>query len=395
MGIRRTLNEVASAIGDGSFDTLDFLAEQSRQLMCGVYRNHPDRLYLDGTIVGEFQDAFMDRMCNDAPPPPAPTVQFTGGQCPCVAYDVTVERPFPGGSPPPAPDNTKRVLGRVKGLRHVFSPQGSPGTQNVRSFVDFFQCVGGVETGVILSVDMGTSSGITIPENFHDEWFIKDIVRVDGQPDNCGDPPESYPPTGVAPDYNQVTTNVTLNDNRQITYNFEWVNEPGNFPYVIDVNGIEINIDLGGFNFNQTPGTPSNNGGTLPSGEKSPLPQDGDDINKTLPPPVVKPPNEQDYEVEEQDETAGEEKEVDETLEFVRINVVNKPANADEQFGNGAPNIVYAGWFEFQSSGYNFKRIPIHFTQSIFRRPEGATGYAFTMKTGFTAVATEYKKKLD
>ena len=80
-------------------------------------------------------------------------------------------------------------------------------------------------------------------------------------------------------------------------------------------------------------------------------------------------------------------------LSFVRVTLTQIPINARTQDGDGADNVIYAGWFEFRSDSFNFPRQPIHFGLSTFIPPEGSTGYAYTLYNGFSGFATEYVLK--
>lgn len=395
MGVRRTFNEIAENLGAGTADLFDELAEASRNLTCDLYENHPGMLYGSNNPVGRFQRGFFDRVCSDRTPPPLPTPLFNGGQCPCETYDVTVQRPFPFGNPPSAPPITKRVFGRVKGLRHEFTPASPEDTQNVRSFIDYYVCENGVETGNTAPVDIGTSSGSVFPADYHDGWFISDIVILGGATDDCGDPPVTYPPEADDPNVLNQEISITLNDNSVVNYNLEFQTEPSRFPPNIEINGVKVVLDLGGINFIFGGGDSQNGGEQLPDGGKHPLPTPIDEVPPSSEAPTVPPPSEDDYEVDVKDVTEDKEEEVGIELEFVKVTLTSIPNNAKTQYGDGAPNVIYAGWFEFQVDGSSFPRQPIHFSDNIYKRPDGATGYAYTLYNGFNGFATVFKTKLE
>lgn len=394
VGIRRTINEVSENIGAGTFDLFDRLAEETRQLTCTLYRNNPGLLYGENNPIGRFQRGYLDRLCDDGPPTPPPASQFTGGQCPCETYAGKAQRVFP---PPTGPAGFQSFLtpGRIKGLRHVFTPEGGGFPPRVQTFVDYYICDGtGTETGALGSISVGTSTGAGITASYHDAWFINDVVLNSGAPDTCGDPPPEYPPQGLDVDIFTRNVTIVLNDGSTQNYNLVYNPSPSTFPINVDINGLKVVLDFGGFEFNFGKGTSSTGGEELPDGEKHPLPAPADDINKTLPAPTIPEPNDTEYDEETRDETDDKEEDIGTEIEFVRVTVSGIPNDAKKQFGDGAPDVIYAGWFEFQADGFNYPRQPIHFSQCLYRRPLGATGYAYTLYSGFSGFATIYKKKL-
>lgn len=126
---------------------------------------------------------------------------FTGGQCPGVLYDVTVTYTIVRSIitfPPGSPENksaTRRLAGAIEGLRVLNSP----------GLVQLAIRHAGTESSV-------ESIGVTPDGNTRiDNAVITSVVRVDGLPDNCGNPP--VPPPVYTPGSNSYTTNVTYNDN--------------------------------------------------------------------------------------------------------------------------------------------------------------------------------------
>jgi len=144
---------------------------------------------------------------------------FQGGQC-SVLYDVTAELTAPNGSTQQA---LARVLGPVKGLEFVNPPLvsisglyvvgGLPGNPQGKSY------------GILSS-----GSPAQIPSS-----RILSVVRVDGQPDNCG----SLPNTG-----GQIITNVNSGDtidNSTVNNNSE-----NNYiaPVFFNVGGVSGSLNL-------------------------------------------------------------------------------------------------------------------------------------------------------
>lgn len=131
--------------------------------------------FVNDWICGDGEDTF--------PPPP-----FSGGQCP-VAYlvrlvNTSTTAPFPSSG-------EAFVAGPVGGLQ--VTPGVQPGTINV------------IIKG---NPDSGFRTG-----NSQEEWSISSVSRVDGQPDNCGDPePELPPPAPINVDVD-ITYGPTNNLN--------------------------------------------------------------------------------------------------------------------------------------------------------------------------------------
>lgn len=369
------------------------LAEKTREFACQLYDPFPNIIMNRGDLTPSFVRQYMDDLCSDFPLPAPPVSQFSGGQCHCITYLVDTRRIFPGGVDGGLILNTV-VPGRIFGLRNVYTP-GVPGvtTDKVESFIDYAACSGGSETGATASVAIGTSAGPGIDPGFHDDWFIEDITRQDGLPDDCGSIPPEYPDNTPAP--NDLTFNFTLNLNDGGTQDFVIIYdpEPDGFPMKFDINGLKLEVNIVGFEFNF--GGINSNGDPvgLPGDNNSVLPAPKDDKLRNFKPPVLPEPNNEDYEEDIKDETDPKEETIGEEITFIKVSITSFPNNIKNQFGDGAPNIYYCGWFEFQSDDYNFPRQPIHFINNIYFRPVGATGYAYTLYNGIEGFATTYKLK--
>ena len=75
-------------------------------------------------------------------------------------------------------------------------------------------------------------------------------------------------------------------------------------------------------------------------------------------------------------------------LAYVKVTITKIPNNAKMQFGLQGPNLLYAGWFEFLRGGEALPREPLSFANGIFKAPQGADGYAYTLYVGFEATVT-------
>lgn len=371
------------------------LAEKTREFACQLYEPFPGTIINKGDLTPSFARAYLDDLCSDQTLPPPPVSPYIGGQCECVPYNVTVTRPFSDPSVPPAPDITVSFVGRVKGLRHVYTPAMGGFPPNVRSFVDYYECSGGVETGNIASKDAGTSTGATITPDFHDTFFISNVVRTDGQPDSCGDPPIGYPDNIPSPVDLTFNFTLNLNDGGDMDFTIIYDPSPDGFPMKFDINGIKVEVNLIGFQFNFSGIDANGNPNSLPGDNNSVLPAPKDDKLRNFKPPVLPEPNDEDYEEDVKDVTDPKEEVIGEEIAFIKVTVTSTPTNIKNQFGNGAPDVNYCGWFEFQADGHNFPRQPIHFINNIYFRPVGATGYAYTLYNGVEGFATTYTLKAE
>lgn len=389
MGYRINYSELAERIGSGTATFADKLADGVRNFACILWNNFPDQITQNQSLGASFARGVMTAACSTSPPPPSPP--FIGGQCPGVQYIA-----YGTYTPQPAPQfgegkytsgvwntesNFNQILfGAIEGLSYVAGNNvwgviGSSGS-------GFTWCQTTGNFGNTYSLDASVQN-----------VQITSVVRADGQPDNCGDPVSEYPPT--APTVNDYSTTITINqdDGTSLTFPVVYAPVDFNFPLNFDLGGIKITFDLGGidFNFNET----NNFGDTinLNDGQEAPLPPPADDRTRYFPSPIIRQPNDQDYDTETKTENDPKEEEVGVEIEFVQVTLTTVPTNAKIQDGDTAPRIVYAGWFEWQAEGFNFPRSPIHFDQNIFRKPEGATGYAYTLKKGVLGFAKIYKLK--
>lgn len=400
MGILKNLSELSERIGAGTADFGDILAEKTREFSCTLWENYPDKITNGEQVNGSFTRGFMNRMCRDKTLPSAPIPTQSPGKCP-VPYIITAnaivsrKNAFRGldvGDTVLITPNNFSTLGPIDSLDVTpFVPdtnvkiRGLPEPSN--NLNTYFYNGGQVKWSLADGVELAIS-GIFISEIT--EFFY---ARQDGLPDDCGDTEQVYPPSN--PGVNDYTTIININSEDGDTISYPLTYNPINisFPMHFDLGGITIVIDLGGINFNFNLVNIDGVGIPLPGDILPPLLPPEDDKNREIPVPKLPPPTNPIFQPLPRDETDPKEEEVGIELEFVRVTLISKPSNHKRQWGDGAPNVIYAGWFEFQSEGYNFKRNPIHFDNCLFRKPEGATGYAYTLYEGFTGFATVYIKK--
>lgn len=172
-------NNVADFIQNGPPDGLAGYVRDKYRERCREFANAPAwaRLLANapaGTL-GRLCRPYLDDNGWDSPVFEPP---FAGGQCPGVSYDVTWDRQAPGINPPPG---SARALGPIS-ISTALNPgdEGAncpPGTE----FKRFTLLSNGNPVSNIYS-----GCGVSY-SNFQ-------VVRRDGQPDSCGDPPPQLEP---------------------------------------------------------------------------------------------------------------------------------------------------------------------------------------------------------
>lgn len=166
----------------------------------------PDPIVDSGDVpIARANRALYRMFCNNEPPP-SPTPPFTGGQC-YVAYYVAVNLHgylASGGEDPNVSGANPywiTVNGAIQGARVRVS--------GGRRYAE-----------VVAQASVAHPDGIYPVGNFDATYYsnvtaaIASVSRVDGQPDNCGDPPPVIePPT---PGYNSPDINFTYTTNNNV-----------------------------------------------------------------------------------------------------------------------------------------------------------------------------------
>lgn len=147
-----------------------------------------------------FRDNFSRQFCNDEPPPPAPP--FGGGQCSTkykvrIRYNATntvINEPVTGFY-------ENNYWGPIGGLvvtkpSVTYNPNGSDVA---------LKCYGRGSDPTPLPVQVAFN---VASQPWNDTvWSIESITRLDGQPDNCGDPAPIVPPYN--PNDFSIDTDIT------------------------------------------------------------------------------------------------------------------------------------------------------------------------------------------
>lgn len=382
-----SIRQAAEIALNGALDVTEEIVDAGRKAYCNLHQNHPA-----WTVARKFSDRSIilraiDQMCEDDGynPPPLPEPEFTGGQC-CdgsytVGFTFTQHNADERNPRQPVTNTGVNIAGKIIGgqLRR------NPSNENVAEAGIVAEDCNGNQTFIVLfSTDQGLYTGgnappVNLSEPYARGWHasfttlsIDGITRNDGQPDDCGNPPAEYPPE-EPPSDGDLTQIVNITNNAGDSYDYSvTVNRDGddtiNFPPVVVVNNVAMTLDITGINILSNNNTNKfSGGGSGGVAEEEPKELEEDTKGKEL---VV------DIGTIEEDVTQ---------LYGVIVKFASIPFNAKLSGGNGAPKIIYGGWVEFKIGANYLPRQYIDFMNSYFLAPEGATGYAVTVKVGYNA----------
>lgn len=352
------------------------IAEAGRVFACSIYKASPNALVPNP--INDLLRLPWDALCGDGdvdvlPPPPTPLI--SGAQCVCVAYNVRVNWVYDSettpGQQPVSTFQDLQLFGKIGGSRVVVLSPYPDGSSRSRIQV-LCQGVNG-STCVASPVWMNATPDISglISHN------IQNRGRVDGGVDNCGSLPPTFPPTEPPPQngYTSPPTSITYNDNTTFTAVFNLKPPTGDVPspppICLSVNigtkTLEICYPFGG--------APTLSGGDNIERlldelqrELREFREQYDEDSRPLPPdedPSLTP--------QPLDGDSGGEEDA-EGIKWLSVVLTEFPSKA--QFGN--PTVFFAGWVTFRVNGSYTERQSISYERSLFRAPEGATGYGVT-----------------
>lgn len=389
------------------------LADAAKSFACGIYREMPGALIPNP--LSDMLNFIWDDFCGAPPqnpanlPPPA-TSPFDGGQCCGSYYDVYGILSY---SNKPNPGTEAKIgdflLGKVGGIvKSLTSDGGSEIFQLKMTF-----CNGNVYYKDLLSVStQDAQRGAKITR-----------VVVQNGADNCGSLPKEYPPAPPPPPggYNSPPIPIQINNGDFINVTFNFVPPPPpppggklppivinlvkpelnlKFPITFHFNGeIDFGDNIGGdFNYNQDDRDTLNNISATTNNTNENTTNLNNTVNnfynnyqKDQDKKDNKPPLPTDFDPPRPAVLPGRYEQ--ERLAFVEVDLTTIPKNTKSQSGDGAPDVFYAGWFEFLREGKSLPRNYIHFANNCFVAPVGADGYAFTLYNGYQGYATAITNK--
>ena len=372
-------SELLQEFGNEAAEFGKSAANKAANFVCALYAQYPAALMPPGGSA--VARGIWNNLCTGrgtALPVPPP-VRFTGGQCDSIKYRVLYKYKHTGETGYRGAFQTF-LWGPVGGVR------SGPGVPN-----QFGQLIYPIEF-----LCRGTAGRLPAPSSTQwyledevragiDDIFIESVNREDGRPDNCGNLGSSYPNTPLPPGAGNGSITGTYPDGG--VYVIPVVLRPSvNANINVDVGGITLKFDAGGVTFGE--------GGDI-SGTLSDI---LDAVNEGVAQIVdgqcacADIPDENSYDTDTVPDEDGTTKDGIQGLEWVRIKITQSAVNAKSQYGNGASDVYYAGWFCFLANGAGLPRQPIHFKDAIFRAPEGSTGYEYCLYKGYRGTATEYKR---
>lgn len=415
--------------GESTDYPLSGFLEPVRNTVCSV-AGGVQRLLSEGLNVGT--DPLIGELERLICPPerfPVPVAPnpVPGGQCPVgylVDYTITFDN---GRGQGYNLERTSDVLaGAITGV--VTTREVQPSNPTFFNQIDSIGFAGGASLFKMQETTVGGGSTASA--------IIRQIRRVDGQLDNCGDglPTLPPPPPGAPP----IPPNITVNiggTNVLLPFFFTPViiSPTLNFePHLaIRVGPIDIDLSLDGYDITSRPrpsrppilppsyppGTPTappvypsppqtrprnlppgGGGGDCPNVDISPVITriDTAEANLTLlldcDRCVLDDPTLIGYQ-ETLVFTGGSGRiTLSSRCTLVKLNLVSQTNNLKSQAGVNADDVFYIGWQSFSQSQSNYIRQPIHYLQNIYRRPRQCTQFTFTCYNGIIAQVIEITK---
>jgi hypothetical protein len=355
----------------------DKIAQGAANFACGLYRNYPE--WAKGTGPAKnVLDGLWNDLCSPRPPGlPSGAKPHGGGMCDGVVYGFRYKcYPFGGGSPV--------IIGAGFG-GDPFTYWGPIGGVSIRNNADRTQGEIWLEhRGDDNNTILPFANYFTYPTSPFEKVELIELRRMDGQPDTCGNYPGGYPGGSGSPSLSELSTNlpISLPSGIDIDLPIGLVAVDIDAGITLSVGSIPVTIDFGGLTFAPEFNIGGGDGGNGGEGD-----------GKYIPSHIS--PNASNY--DEGDGGEGESGGEDgiPNIKWVTVSLTTIPSNAKKQFGMGAPDIIYAGWFEWRASGKCLPREPIQFAENIYQAPDGVDGYAYTMQSGYKAQAIVYTEKAE
>lgn len=366
------------------------IARGARNLACTIWNKYPDQWTKADPLTSPIK-FFWNNVCEPENVNKQPIPQdFTGGQCPEIyRFRLQINVPVQGWI-----DFGLNFLGygALGGARLVAIP---PAEQAIQ----------------VLCFGNAASTG-RFPQQ---QWIeftrtnteptgvrLSNIVRQDGQPDNCGNPPPYFPPT-IPPQPGVENTNITVNDggDTDLTIPIGWFDIDFSVPITFKFEVGDIVLDVGGITINFDKDNEWNIYDNPPVADLPPEAKDQiDDIQDT---------------VKEVDKTLEEEKKkfdkieydeqvfntcsflefTDSSVDFVEIIVTKVPIKS-KLIANENPNdtFFWAGYFCWTVGNARTTHVVVQKTDNFYKRPDWATGFAFFCVNDACARIIVYTKKI-
>lgn len=278
---------------------LPSFVEPALDLACFLHNRAPNtfldraRNFGENPVSRAVRTGLLNAICDNPPGrppepsqprPPVPSSPFSGGQCECARYRITL-RIRDGSTNSDVTRTEQNLRGPIRAIQAVTltNAAGSP-TATRGQVVHGSDACGGERT-TIFSPGVPSQDGagtVTVVE----------IVNQDG-PDSCGDPPPDFSPDNESYPLNP-TIDIDPGDGGapiNITPEFGFDIGPQGPQLVIDIGDVNIGVDLGGvdINFEQAPPTGGGGGGGVCEPESPDLFEPDPSDTREPPPPEVPP----------------------------------------------------------------------------------------------------------
>lgn len=416
---------------NGSPGLLKQAGNAAREFVCGLYETYPYGLLGGLNETGKVLTGtrgMLDEMCrplNKIPPPAQPN--FTGGQCKNILYQVRVPTVTIGvynfGFREDPQENVTEIYGPIgtvgmTGIR-ILEYQG----QFLKTFSDLYvdafeQISPGVFGPIRFTMQRYTQAA---NRGFASVGAVR-VIRFDGQPDNCGNPKPSYPPS--LPPVNKFTNTTNINIAPNVSVAVPVTIIPTVIAPITNVFRPEFNVRVGDIDVNLSPdGVRFSDPQPLPPGPNIIF-----DPRITLPPAVTIPGDDDPAisidlspvldrldEIEEEIEECCDRNHPFEALPIDRVvtaplgsgnsGIVQLPPKAfrvvttitspigkiNTQSGDGSPSVYFAGWSWFEVDGGMSERTPIDAAVKSFEPPARSSGkFAWKLQKDYTCSVTVY-----
>lgn len=376
---------------NGDFKRID----AAKQFVCGIYKSFPGSLVLAPSDFGIKQS--WDNLCYEPEPtdlpglPPPPVSPFDGGQCCGTYYDTYAILSYTGKPNPGAEDKIGSfLLGKVDGIYSTYTSDGGSEVFMLRTT----RCNGVSTLTDVLSVSSrDPARGVRITR----------VVAVSG-PNNCGNPPATYPPSPPVPPggYTSTPVAITNNDTTINNYVFNFYPPRTNDYPDNTFPPIEVNVVLDDpyadfdyklvYNYDGTVDSSAvPKSSSLPSDVVTNIANTNNIVSGlgflTTPPSLDDNPSVA-KKVVPVDDSKNED---EEDLLGIKVTITTLPDKS--HFGN--PNVYFAGWIAFKLEDGYAPREQINFQASYFQAPPGARGWTCTFTNMSKGEVKVYSKKKD
>lgn len=356
--------------GEDIADFLPHVIHHASNFACTLYKNNPGVIY----DLNYFNKGLWEKLCRPRDPglPPAPPAPFQGGQC---DFYYILRMSAPNGTVVEATGNPIKGPISSIGLDWIRHPRlgtwgwrflvGSPQVLSAETYTDGRYMINGSATYNQSEVRPGLKP------------TLLGVRPRDGQPDTCGDPVRPPVPPVVLPEPDRtVDITYTFDDGVEVTFPvvliFPTLNNTfklaPSLTFKANVNNnISINLHLLPDGFHSEPDADGGDDSESPDLDYYFHPPDPEDDPLLKPTPPTPPAS---FGGDE-DVPAGR---------WLLVTLTKFPDKA--QYGKNTPNVYFAGWMEFLKGGACFERQQINFEKSLFRFPDGATGFYVQFTNG-------------